>query len=56
MKFPLSKNIFDYILSTWDKPKGGSDNVNTENKNAGKKKVEKEIQTLIKKVKSVAKE
>ena len=56
MKFPLSKNIFEYILTTWDKSKGGSDNVNTETKNAGERKVEKEFQTLIKKVKSVAKE
>ena len=56
MKFPLSRNIFEYILTTWDKPKGSSDNVNTENKNVNKGEVKKEFQELMKKVSSAAKE
>ena len=55
MKFPLSKNIFEYILTTWDKPKGGSDNINTESKYVNKGEVKKEFQELMKKVSSVAK-
>ena len=55
MKFSMSKNIFEYLLASWAKPKGSLDDKDADNQNFNEKEVKEELDGLIENINSVVK-